>query len=85
MEPYDVAMVKEETPGKYQLRAVLPGSRRPLIESYASLDGVAARRAALEQAGYNVLVTFLEGELLQLEGHRRARGADRLRDPETDL
>ena len=85
MEPYDVAMVKEGTPGKYQLRAVLPGSRRPLIESYASLDGVAARRTALEQAGYNVLVTFLEGELLQLEGHRRARGADRLRDPETDL
>ena len=78
MEPYDVAMVKEGTPGKYQLRAVLPGSRRPLIESYASLDGVAARRAALEQAGYNVLVTFMEGELLQLEGHRRDRGADRL-------
>ena len=84
MEPYDVAMVKEGTPGKYQLRAVLPGSRRPLIESYASLDGVAARRAALEQAGYNVLVTSIEGEL-QLEGYRRARGADRLRDPETDL
>ena len=75
MEPYDVAMVKEGTPGKYQLRAVLPGSRRPLIESYASLDGVAARRAALEQAGYNVLVTFMEGELLQLEGHRGAPAA----------
>ena len=77
-------MVKEGTPGKYKLRAVQPGSRRSLIESYASLDGVAARRAALEQAGYNVLVTFVEGELLQPEGHRRARGADRLRDPETD-
>ena len=74
VEPYAVAMVKEGTPGKYQLRAVLPGSRRPFIEIYASLDGVAARRAALEQAGYNVLVTF--GEILQLAGHRRARDAD---------
>jgi hypothetical protein len=81
VEPYDVAMIKDGTPGKYQLRAFLPGSRRPLIESYASLDGVVARRAALDQVGYNVLVTFMEGELLQLEGHRRGRDADRLRDP----
>ena len=46
---------------KYQLRAVKPG-RRPLIESYATQDAVAARRAALEQAGYSVLVTLNEGE-----------------------
>jgi hypothetical protein len=62
-DPYDGLMVKEGTPGKYQLRAVKPGSRRPLIESYATQDAVAARRAALEQAGYSVLVTLNEGEL----------------------
>lgn len=56
-------MVKEGTPGKYQLRAVKPGSRRPVIESYATQDAVAARRATLEQAGYSVLVTLNEGEL----------------------
>jgi hypothetical protein len=56
-------MVKEGTPGKYQLRAVKPGSRRPLIESHATQDAVTTRRAALEQAGYNVLVTLNEGEL----------------------
>ena len=77
-------MVKEGTPGKYQLRAVLPGSRRPLIESYASLEVVEARRASLERAGYNVLVTLMEGELLQLEGNRRARGAGLLRDAKTN-
>ena len=43
--------------------AVKPGSRRPLIESYATQDALAARRAALEQAGYSVLVTLNEGEL----------------------
>jgi hypothetical protein len=56
-------MVKRELQEKYQLRAVKPGSRRPLIESYATQDAVAARRAALEQAGYSVLVTLNEGEL----------------------
>jgi len=59
-----LAMVKEGTPGKYQLRAVKPGSRRPQIESYATQDAVAARRAALEQAGYSVLVTLNEDEFL---------------------
>ena len=65
-------MVKEGTPGKYKLRAVAPGSRRPLIESYATRDAVAARRAALEQAGYSVLVTLNEGEFLQQEPRRIA-------------
>jgi hypothetical protein len=53
-------MIKEGTPGKYQLRAVEPGSRRPLAESYATSDQVADRRAKLERAGYTVLVTVDE-------------------------
>ena len=53
-------MVKEGTPGKYALRAVEPRSRRPLNESYATSDQVAARRAYLEQAGYAVIVTLAE-------------------------
>ena len=48
-------MVKEGTPGKYQLRAVLPGSRRPLIEAYARRDEVERRRFALENTGYSVV------------------------------
>ena len=71
-DSYDAAMIKEGTPGKYKLRAVEPGSRRPLVESYATRDAVAARWAALEQAGYSVLVTLNEGEFLQLEGRRVA-------------
>jgi hypothetical protein len=65
-------MVKEGNPRKYKLRAVEPGSRRPLIESYATRDAVAARWASLEQAGYSVIVTINEGEFLQLEGRRIA-------------
>jgi hypothetical protein len=80
-------MVKEGTPGKYLLRAVEPGSRRPLIESHATRDAVDARRAALEQAGYNVVVMLAdlptEGEFLKLEGRRSVRSAFRLRDPQT--
>jgi hypothetical protein len=53
-------MVKEGTPGKYQLRAVEPQSRRPLVESYATSDQVAARRVKLERAGYTVIVTVDE-------------------------
>lgn len=53
-------MVKEGTPGKYTLRAVEPGSRRPLMESCATSDEVAARRAKLERAGYTVIVTVDE-------------------------
>ena len=53
-------MVKEGTPGKYALRAVEPRSRRPLVESYATSDQVAARRAALERAGYTVIVMLAE-------------------------
>jgi hypothetical protein len=53
-------VVKEGTPGKYALRAVQPGSRRPLVESYATSDQVAARRVKLEQAGYSVIVTVDE-------------------------
>jgi hypothetical protein len=53
-------MVKEGTLGKYALRAVEPGSRRPFLESYATSDQVAARRAALERAGYTVIVTLAE-------------------------
>lgn len=65
-------MVEEETPGKYRLQAVEQESRRPLIESYATCDAVAARWAALELAGYSVLVTLNEGEFVQLEGRRTA-------------
>jgi hypothetical protein len=82
-------MVKEGTPGKYLLRAVEPGSRRPLIESHATRDAVDARRAALERAGYNVVVMLAdlpaEGEFLKLEARRSVRGAFRLRDPQTDF
>ena len=53
-------MVKEGTPGKYHLRAVEPGSRRPLVESYATSDQVAARRVKLERAGFTVIVTLAE-------------------------
>jgi hypothetical protein len=81
-------MVKEGTPGKYLLRAVEPGSRRPLIESHPTRDAVDARRAALEQAGYNVVVMLADlptvGEFLKLEGRRSVRSAFRLRDPQTD-
>ena len=77
-------MVKEGTPGKYQLRAVVPGSRRPLLESHATRDAVDARRAALERAGYNVVVTLpdlsVEDEFQQMEGRGSDRGAYRLRD-----
>ena len=60
MEPYDVAMVKEGTPGKYKLRAVQPGSRRPVIETYATRDAVGSRKAALEHAGYTVIIREVE-------------------------
>ena len=49
-------MPTEWTPGKFKLRAVEPGSRRPLIERYVTWDAVAARRAALEQAGSVLLL-----------------------------
>ena len=82
-------MVKEGTPGTYLLRAVEPGSRRPLIESHATRDAVDARRAALERAGYNVVVTLadlsFEDEFLKLESRRSVRSAFRLRDPQTDF
>ena len=65
-------MATKGTPGIFKLRAVEPGSRRPLIERYAKWDAVAARRAALEQAGYNVLVTLNEGKIVQPEGRRVA-------------
>jgi hypothetical protein len=83
-------MVKEGTPGKYQLRAVEPGSRRPLIETYATREAVDARRVALERAGYNIIVTLTDlpadGEFLRREGSRSLRSAFRLRDdPQTDF
>ena len=53
-------MLKEGTPGKYKLRAVEPGSRRPLIESYATRDMADQRHAALERAGYSVIITVAE-------------------------
>lgn len=52
-------MMKEGTPGKYQLRAALPGSRRPLIEAYSTRDEVERRRVALENTGYSVVITLL--------------------------
>ena len=61
-------MVEEGTPGKYSLRAVEPRSRRPLVESYATREEVATRRAALEDAGFNVLVTLPEMKKTQREG-----------------
>jgi len=71
-------------PGKYQLRAVEPGSRRPMIESHATRDAVDARRVALENAGYNVVVTLadmsVEDEIRKLEDRRTDRGDYRLRD-----
>ena len=82
-------MVKEGTPGKYLLRAVEPGSRRPLIERHATREAADARRTALEQAGYYVLITLAdlstEGRLPQVEGSPIVRGAFRLRDPQTDF
>ena len=63
-------MVTEGTLGKYKLRAVEPESRRPLVETFSTAEAVAARRAALEQAGYRVLVTLTEGEIVQLERRR---------------
>jgi hypothetical protein len=82
-------MVKEGTPAKYLLRAVEPGSRRPRIESHATRDAVDARRAALEQAGYNIVVTLAalpaEGGP-QIEARTSDRGDYRLRDdPQTDF
>jgi hypothetical protein len=56
-------MVKEGTPGKYKLRAVQPGSRRPVIETYATRDAVNARKASLERAEYTVIIR--EAETLQ--------------------
>lgn len=58
--PDEGAMVKEGTPGKYKLRALQEGSRQPLIEAYASRDEVDARKAALERAGYTVIVRLAE-------------------------
>jgi hypothetical protein len=67
------AMVKEGTPGKYQLRAVVPGSRRPLLESHATRDE-ARRRAKLERAEYTVMVTVDE---TVPEGWEHPTGADK--------
>ena len=82
-------MVKDGTSGKYLLRAVEPGSRRPLTERHATRDAVDARRTALERAGYYVLVTLADSPtevVLQVEGRRSVRGASRLRDdPQTDF
>ena len=50
-------MVKEGTPGKYKLRAVQSGSRRPVLETYATRDAVDARKVALERAEYTVIIT----------------------------
>lgn len=69
------AMVKEGTPGKYALRAVEPGSRRPLVESYATSDQVVARRSGLERAGYTVIVTV--GETVQDGSGHRSVSVDR--------
>jgi hypothetical protein len=66
-------MVKEGTPGKYQLRAVVPGSRRPLLESHATRDE-ARRRAKLERAEYTVMVTVDE---TVPEGWEHPTGADK--------
>lgn len=53
-------MIKEGTPGKYLLRAVVPRSARPVAESFATSEEVAARQAFLEKAGYTVIVTLAE-------------------------
>jgi len=69
-------MLKEGTPGKYSLRAVEPRSRRPLIESHATSDQVAARRTALERAGYTVIVTL--AETVKFDGEERPTSTGRL-------
>ena len=51
-------MVNEGTPGKYQLRAVPPESRRPIVELYATREQVERRRVALENVGYSVVITL---------------------------
>lgn len=42
--------------GKFILRAVQPGSRRPILENYDRADDVSKRRAHLEQTGHSVIV-----------------------------
>ena len=67
---YGAVMVKEVTPRKYySLRAVEPRSRRPLIENYVTSDEVDVRRAALERAGYTVIVTLAEN--VEFSGEER--------------
>jgi hypothetical protein len=72
---YGAAMLKEGTFRKYfSLRAVEPRSRRPLIEKYATSDQADARRAALEQAGYTVIVTLAETVEFGGEDHPTSAG-----------
>jgi hypothetical protein len=55
-------MVNKGTPRKFVLRAVLQGSRRPLIETFTTRPAAEERRLVLERAGYTVLVWLAEDE-----------------------
>jgi hypothetical protein len=51
-------MIKIAPLKKYSLRAERPGAQKFLTESYQSLRKATERKAALEEAGYTVLVTL---------------------------
>ena len=51
-------MIKIAPLKKYSLRAERPGTQKFLTESYQSLRKATERKAALEEAGYTVLVTL---------------------------
>lgn len=50
-------MIKIAPLKKYTLRAERPDNRSFLVEGYQSLGKATERKAALEEAGYTVLVT----------------------------
>ena len=51
-------MIKIAPLKKYSLRAERPGTHQYLTEGYNSLGKATERKAALEEAGYTVLVTL---------------------------
>jgi|GEM_PF-2181733 len=53
-------MIKIAPLKKYALRAERPGTKKFLTESYQTLGKATERKAALEEAGYTVLVTLTD-------------------------